>query len=150
MTEVRFYHLTSGTLEGALPVMLERTLARGQRAMVQAGSDERVEALVNHLWTYSEASFLPHGSARDGRESEQPVWLTAEAGPAPNDAAVLFLTDGAQSARIADFALCAVLFDGNSDEALTASREHWRRLKEEGHELTYWQQDEDGRWEQKA
>ncbi len=150
MTEVRFYHLTRGTLEGSLPVMLDRTLARGQRAVVQAASGERVEALVNHLWTYNEASFLPHGSAKDGRAAEQPVWLTADAAPAPNEAEVLFLTDGAQSSLIGDYKLCAVLFDGNSDEALAASRDHWRQLKEEGHELTYWQQDEDGRWQQKA
>lgn len=150
MTEVRFYHLTRATLEGSLPVMLDRTLARGQRAVVQAASEQRVEALANHLWTYNEASFLPHGSAKDGREAEQPVWLTAQAAPAPNEAEVLFLTDGAQSPLIADYKLCAVLFDGNSEEALAASRDHWRQLKEEGHELTYWQQDDDGRWQQKA
>ena len=66
MTEVRFYHLTRTTLEAALPQMLERTLARGQRAVVMAGSEERVEALNAHLWTYKERSFLPHGSVKDG------------------------------------------------------------------------------------
>ena len=150
MTEVRFYHLTGGTLEGALPVMLQRTLERGQRALVQAGSEARVEALATHLWTFDDRSFLPHGTAKDGQAAAQPVWITAEDDDPPNGAEVLFLTDGATSGRVGDYALCAVLFDGRDDEALAASRAHWQALKEAGHELTYWQQDDAGRWSQKA
>ena len=78
MTEVRFYHLQRKTLEDALPQILEKTLERGWRAIVMAGSEERVEALTQHLWTYKEFSFLPHGSARDGDAEHQPIWLTAE------------------------------------------------------------------------
>jgi DNA polymerase-3 subunit chi len=72
MTEIRFYHLQRTVLEAALPPMLEKTLDRGQRAVVMAGSEERVEHLADHLWTYSERSFLPHGSARDGNAGLQP------------------------------------------------------------------------------
>jgi len=150
MTEVRFYHLTATTLESALPVMLERTLGRGQRAVVQCGSTARVEALANHLWAYDEAGFLPHGTARDGRPEAQPIWLTAEDEPPPNQAQVLFLADGATSARLADYALCAVLFDGRDEAVLSESRELWKRLKTAGHDMSYWQQDERGAWGQKA
>jgi DNA polymerase-3 subunit chi len=149
MTEVRFYHLTRGSLESSLPVMLERTLARGQRAVVQCGSDDRAETLANHLWTYSETSFLPHGTARDGRPQAQPVWLTGEDEQSPNDAQVLFLTAGAKSDRVAEYGLCAILFDGGDAAAVEAARSQWRDLKAEGHDLTYWQQDERGRWAQK-
>ena len=64
MTEVRFYHLTRSTLESALPKMLEKTRERDQRAVVLAGSPERVEALASFLWTYNDRGFLPHGSAK--------------------------------------------------------------------------------------
>ncbi len=148
MTEVRFYHLTRATLETALPMMLEKTLERGQRAVVRAGSEERVEALTSWLWTYRDRSFLPHGSAKDGHGELQPVWLT-EREEKPNGAQVLFLTDGAVSERLDDYELCAVLFDGNDAAALAAAREQWRGLKEAGHDLTYWQQDAQGRWEKK-
>ena len=47
MTEIRFYHLQRTALEAALPPMLEKTLERGQRAVVMAGSEERVEALTD-------------------------------------------------------------------------------------------------------
>lgn len=149
MTEVRFYHLTRSTLESALPQMLEKTLERGQRAVVLAGSPERVEALAGHLWTYHDRSFLPHGSVKDGHAEDQPVWLS-DRDERPNGAEVLFLTDRAETGHLDDYALCAVLFDGKDADAVAASRDQWRTFKEAGHEVTYWQQDDTGKWEKKA
>jgi DNA polymerase-3 subunit chi len=148
MTEIRFYHLTRASLESALPVMLERTLARGQKAVVRTGSEARAEALCGHLWTYKEAGFLPHGTAKDGAGERQPVWLTAGE-ERPNGAEVLFLTDGAAPAGLEVYELCALLFDGKDPDAVTAARGHWKALTEAGHELTYWQQADAGSWEKK-
>ena len=94
--DISFYHLTRTTLEAALPQMLEKTLERGQRAVVRAGSAERVEALNGWLWTYRDRTFLPHGSAQDGHAALQPVWLTDQ-DERPNEAQVLFLTGRAPS-----------------------------------------------------
>jgi DNA polymerase-3 subunit chi len=149
MTEVRFYHLQRANLERVLPVMLGRVLERGQRAVVQLGSKERLEAVNDWLWTFDKSSFLPHGSAAEGHPGEQPVWLTLEE-ERPNGAEVLFLADGATSAKTAEFELVAELFDGNDQEAVTAARQRWKGYKEAGHAVTYWQQDESGRWQQKA
>lgn len=148
MTDVRFYHLTRTTLETALPQMLEKTLDRGQKAVVMAGSEDRVEALNNHLWVYRERSFLPHGSARDGWPERQPVWLTTK-DERPNEAEVLFLTDGATSQDLGRYQLCAVLFDGKNPDAVSRARESWVGYRDAGHNVTYWQQDERGRWNQK-
>ena len=149
MTDLRFYHLTRTRLEAALPKMLEKTLERGQRAVVIAGSDERVESLNAQLWTTDERGFLPHGSAKDGHPAEQPIWLT-ERMENPNGAQVLFLTDGAEAESLGGFDVCAVLFDGQDQGALGAARGQWKRLREAGHEVTYWQQDDRGRWSQQA
>jgi DNA polymerase III subunit chi len=149
MTEVRFYHLTRSTLESALPKMLEKTRERDQNAVVLAGSPERVEVLASYLWTYNDRGFLPHGSAKDGRAEDQPIWLS-DKDECPNGAQVLFLTDGAASEKIGAYDLCAVLFDGKDPDAVAASRDQWRVLKEAGHEVTYWQQEESGKWEKKA
>ena len=148
MTEIRFYHLQRTALEAALPPMLEKTLERGQRAVVLAGSDERVEHLTDHLWTYNEGGFLPHGSARDGNAALQPVWLTT-ADENPNEAQVLFLTDGTSSEKVSDYQLCVELFDGNDVSAVEAARARWKNYRDAGHALTYWQQSDAGRWEQK-
>jgi len=149
MTEIRFYHLQRTTLEAALPSMLDKTLARGQRAVLMAGSPERVEALAAWLWTYDERSFLPHGTARDGMAEHQPIWLTA-ADENPNGAVALFLTDGATSASVDRFELCVELFDGNDAASVAAARQRWTAYRAAGHALTYYQQDDGGRWQKKA
>lgn len=149
MSEIRFYYLQSQTLESALPVMLERTMQRGQRAVVMASSPERVEALNTHLWTYNDRSFLPHGSAPDGNAAAQPIWLTSD-DELPNAATVLFLTDGARTAQADAFELVCELFDGGDEVAVLAARERWRAYKERGHAATYWQQDAQGKWSQRG
>ena len=149
MTEVRFYHLQRKTLEQALPQLLEKTLERGWRAVVMAGSEARVEALNGLLWTYTREGFLPHGTKKDGHAERQPVWLT-DSDENPNNANVLFLVDGAESSRISEFDLCCEVFDGRDDLAVAGARDHWKIRKESGFDLTYWQQTEGGVWEKKA
>jgi DNA polymerase-3 subunit chi len=149
VTEVNFYHLTRSTLEQALPRLLEKALQSGGRAVVMAGSPERVEALNAHLWTYDPDSFLPHGSAKDGNAAEQPVWLTAE-DENPNSATLLFLADGATSARLAEFTRCFELFDGRDEGAVETARARWKQLKADGHSIAYWQQNDKGGWEKRS
>jgi DNA polymerase III subunit chi len=148
MTEVGFYHLRTTPLERALPQLIERALAAGHRIVVMAGSEERVMALDTLLWTYSDASFLPHGTARDGNAARQPVWLTA-ADENPNRATMLVLLDGARAAGLDAFARVCDMFDGNDEAAVAAARERWRAAKTGGHALTYWQQTETG-WEKRG
>jgi DNA polymerase-3 subunit chi len=147
VTDVAFYHLQRSPLESALPKLLEKTLEAGKRAVVMAGSADRVEALNGLLWTYHQDSWLPHGNAKDGHAEEQPVWLTTE-DENPNGAAFLFLTDGASSASVGTFERCFELFDGNDPAAVDAARARWSTYMDAGHSLTYWQQNESGRWEE--
>lgn len=143
MTEIGFYHLKTTPLERALPQLLERALGAGHRVVVMAGSDERVLALDALLWTYNDASFLPHGTARDGNAARQPVFLTA-ADENPNGANMLVLVDGADSAHLDAYRRVCDMFDGNDDGAVAAARERWRRASAMGFELVYWQQTANG------
>ena len=149
MTDVAFYHLQRSPLEQVLPRLLEKTLAAGKRAVVLAGSEDRVEALALVLWTYHPDSWLPHGTAKDGDAEHQPVWLSPD-DENPNGASFLFLTDGTDSRDIGAFERCFDLFDGNDDDALAAARERWKVRRDAGHDVTYWQQTESGGWERKA
>jgi DNA polymerase-3 subunit chi len=150
MTEVFFYHLLHQPLERALPQLLEKSLERGWRVVVQAASDERVEALDAHLWTYRDDSFLPHGTARDGDAEVQPVLITAGADNA-NGATVRFLIDGAPLPQdAADYDRIVVLFNGEDEDEVALARTRWSEAKAQGLEVTYWQPDEQGRWIKKA
>jgi DNA polymerase III subunit chi len=149
MTEILFYHLTESTLEDALPALLERSLDRGWKVVVEAGSEERVASLNTHLWTYKEDGFLPHGAVGDAYPEEQPVYLSTDAAN-PNAANVRFHVDGSMPAQTEGYSRVVLMFDGHNNAELTEARAAWKRLKGEGHELTYWQQNQDRRWEKKA
>ena len=149
MTEVLFYHLQNQPLERLLPELLEKCLERKWRAVVQLGSEERRDAIDAHLWTYRDDGFLPHGTVKDGHAAEQPVWITAT-DDNPNAANVRFLADGAEAANYADYQRIVVLFDGNDPDAVDRARTSWTAAKTAGHDATYWQQSERGRWEKRA
>ena len=148
MTEIAFYHLTRSPLEAALPKLLEKTLQAGKRALVMAGSQQRVEHLNGALWTYDSASWLPHGSDKDGHAGEQPVWLT-DGDDNANGAQFLFLTDGASCDDLGAFERCFEMFDGTNPMMVDQARAKWKAYKDAGHELTYWQQTEQGGWSKK-
>jgi DNA polymerase III subunit chi len=148
-TEVLFYHLERQPLEKVLPSLLEKTLQRGWRAVVQAGSQERLEALDLALWTYTDDSFLAHGTAKDGFGADQPIYLTLE-DDAPNGAKVRFFVDGATSADLSGLVRAIYMFDGNDDDATANARVQWQAVKAAGHTCTYWRQTAEGRWEKKA
>lgn len=147
--EVLFYHLERQPLERVLPGLLERTLERGWQAVVQVGSSERLQALDTTLWTYRDDSFLPHGTRKDPEAERQPIYLTLE-DETPNGAAVRFLVDGARMGEFAGFTRIVYLFDGNDPEAVAGARQEWKRAREAGCAVTYWQQGESGRWEKRA
>jgi DNA polymerase-3 subunit chi len=150
MTEVLFYHLQGRKLEGVLPGLLERSLARGWRVVVQAGSEERLDALDAHLWTYNDDSFLPHGTWREPEAAQHPVLLSIGEDNA-NGANVRFLLDAAALPGDAEsYDRLVLIFDGEDDDAVAAARAQWSEAKARGFDATYWQPDDTGRWVKKA
>jgi DNA polymerase III subunit chi len=150
MTEFLFYHLKRQTPEQVLPALLQKSLERGWRVVVQASSEERIEALDAHLWTWRDDAFLPHGTWRDAEAAEQPILLTPNEDN-PNGAVVRFLVEGASlPADASSYQRLVLLFDGDDPDALEAARARWSEAKSAGFEVTYWQADENGRWRRQA
>ena len=148
-TEVLFYHLERQTLEQVLPGLVERTLERGWRAVIQAGSPERLAAIDTLLWTYKEDSFLAHGTRAEGHSEHQPVFLTT-GDDNPNGAGVRFLVDGAPASDFTGYTRVVCIFDGHDPGAVEVARAQWKAAVAQGAAVTYWQQTEAGRWEKKA
>lgn len=145
MAEVWFYHLERTGPEQALPELLEKTLARGWRAVVRSPDPGRLEHFDRRLWTYRDDSFLPHGMAGEAASGRQPILLTTEIGN-PNGAQALFLLDGAEPGPLDGWERCVILLDGRDEAAVTAARARWRELKGSGVEVSYWKQTETGGW----
>jgi DNA polymerase III subunit chi len=150
MTELVFYQLERQRLERVLPTLIEKSLERGWRVVVQAASAERIEALDAHLWTFRDDSFLPHGTAGQDDAREQPVLLTLD-GDNPNGAAVRFLVDGALLPADAEtYARIVLLFDGADPDAVAAAQARRNEGKAKGFAVTWWQTDAQGRWNQRT
>ena len=147
--EVWFYHLERTSLDQALPELLEKTLARGWRALVRGATRERVEHLDGWLWSYRDDSFLPHGPDDEPLAERQPVLITT-AMDNPNGANALFLIDEAEPGDLSGFERCVLLFDGRDETAVAAARGRWAGFKAAGCAVSYWRQGETGGWRKEA
>jgi len=147
--EVWFYHLERATLDQVLPELLEKTLARGWRALVRSNDPARVEQFDSWLWAFRDDSFLPHGPAGEAGATRQPILLTTTEDNA-NGAQALFIIDGAAPADLSAFERCIVIFDGADKAAVAAARTRWPAFKAAGHPVTYWRQGDSRGWEKQG
>jgi DNA polymerase-3 subunit chi len=149
MTDIQFYHLTSTPLERALPKLLEKAVQGGFRTLVLMESEAKAEAMNNQLWTYDPASFLPHGTAKDGHKESQPVYITASE-ENPNKADLLVVTDGSELELGESFRRVLDVFDGNDEPVVAKARARWKKYQGEGHSVSYVKQNDAGGWEKVA
>ena len=146
--EVWFYHLERTSLDQALPELLEKTLAKGWRALVRTTGSDRIDHLDGWLWSWREDSFLPHATSDDAEPERQPVLLTIRTDN-PNSAQALFLLDGAEGGKLDGYERCILLFDGRDEAAVAEARGRWKAFANAGHPVSYWKQGERG-WEKAA
>jgi DNA polymerase III subunit chi len=147
--EVWFYHLERTALDQALPELLEKTLAKGWKALVRTPEPERIEHLDGWLWSFRDDSFLAHGTDGEPMADRQPILLTT--GEANlNGAQALFLVDGADAGPLDDYERCVLLFDGRDEAATAQARGRWTKFKAAGHPVSYWRQGAERGWEKQA
>lgn len=149
MPELWFYHLERARVEEALPELLTKLLARDGRALVLSPEEGRLSALDQHLWTYRDDSFLPHGRADAPQAEDQPV-LLASAPDNLNQASMLFCLDGADPGDLSDWERVVVMFEASDETALAKARALWSVHKKADTLISYWKQDEAGRWKKQA
>jgi DNA polymerase III subunit chi len=149
VTETLFYHLERRALEDVLPGLVEKSRARGWKALIRADTADRADAIDSLLWTYDDQSFLPHAQQGDGEARRQPVLITVEEGNA-NAAEIVFYVGGTQPADWADLSglsRIVMLFDGRDEAALATARAAWKDAKSAGHDVTYWKETPSGKFE---
>lgn len=147
--EVWFYHLERASLDQVLPDLLEKTLARGWRALVRCSDPVRVDQLDDWLWSYRDDSFLPHGVAGEAAAARQPVLLSLDNENA-NAADVMFLLDDSEPGDISSFARCILIFDGHDEAAVAAARRRWKGFSDAGLSVAYWRQSESRGWQKQG
>jgi DNA polymerase III subunit chi len=149
MTEVLFYHLADSRLEDVLPGLVEKTIERGWRAVVQTGTEATRDALDELFWTWSETSFIGHATDEAEGEAEQPVLLTTSLHN-PNNSTVRFIVDRAVPPDLSAYQRAVLIFDGHDEGQIEDARASWKQMKAAGHAVTYWQQNDQRKWERKG
>lgn len=147
--EISFYHLTHGSLEKSVAKVLEKVYEAGLKSVLWVSTEEDLETYNKYLWTFGSQSFLPHGakggSKEDGPAERQPLYLSTEM-ENPNDATVLAELTGEEVTDFGAFKRCLDIFNGHDDDAVTKARNRWKSYKAKGYTLTYWKQDDTGKW----
>lgn len=139
-----FYHLERMTLEGALPTLLEKSLEKGWTARIVVGTAARLTELDQFLWTYRDDSFLPHGRDDEPLAEYQPIILTQDVASKGGD--IVFLIDGADANDLSGVSRCVTMVDSRDAEGRAVARARWSALKSAGVDVSYWRQDDNGRW----
>ena len=149
MTDVWFYHLEKQPLEHVLPRIVAKAIERGLPMVIETTSQDHITKISDMLWAAEDVAFLPHGFEGDGQDEMQPVWLTSGS-ENPNDSKMRIYTHGAIPSDISMLSRAMLMFDGNDQQALDAARAEWKRHKADGHSVSYWRQDESGKWQDQA
>lgn len=148
MAEVWFYHLEHTALEAALPGLLEKCVEKGWHVYVHGADEDMLSSLDRHLWAYRPDSFLPHGLEGAEHATRQPV-LLGTSGQKANAPQAYVSVGMADLPALDGIERSMIIFEGHDQDHLTWARARWKDLKTQGHSLSYWQQNEGGRWEKK-
>lgn len=149
MAEVSFYHVTQTAPLQALARLMEKCISQNLRTLIRARDEDRVREVDTYLWTYNPASFLPHGTPASPQPDAQPIYITA-GDENPNESKVLVLLDNVLPEQLQGYDRILYLFDGQDEGQTRTAREHWKALKQGGHGLAYWEQQDGGGWKRSA
>lgn len=148
MVDIRFYHMEQSTLDQALPVIAMKAWQSGSNVMIRVPDKREASRINDLLWTFRSDVFLPHGGDGDKNPDKQPIWVTANDDNV-NDAKILILTHGCETEDVSKFDMVCEMLDGRVDSQISEARSRWKTYKADNHDLTYWQQDENGKWNKK-
>ena len=149
MTEVLFYHLQDMTLENVLPPLLEKSLERGWRVVVQSTSRSaptRSTRICGPIATIRSCRTPPGAPAM--RRISRSCWRSRRAiRTAPMSGS--WSTMPRCRRMPTAYERLVLVFNGDDGDALAAARGAWTDCKARGFEVTYWQADERGRWQRR-
>ena len=134
MTQVDFYVLPENgslTAHAAVGRIADKALSRGHQIFVQVTDETTATELHESLWTFREASFLPHAIV--GKDDGEPRVIGWREPPLKYDD-VLINTTGAVPGHFARFGRLAEIVAPDA-ATLEGSREAWRFYRDRGYPL---------------
>ena len=147
--QLDFYQIGQAGLEHVMLMLLKKTLAANQKALVLCPMPA-ASAIDTALWKHDPESWIPHGldDANGGDFSH--VWVSSYMAANPIGAEFLFLLHGSEPAQWTGFTRCFCLFDGKSDAQLQQARNQWKVWQElDDATFGYYAENAEGGWDKK-
>ena len=150
MVQIDFYQIGQAGLEQVMLMLLKKTLAANQKALVLCPMPA-ASAIDAALWSHDPESWIPHGLDDANGVDYCDVWVSSDMAANPINAAYLFLLHGSAPAQWTGFTRCFCLFDGKSDAQLHQARNHWKAWQElDDTTFGYYVQNAEGVWDKKT
>ena len=150
MGQIDFYQIGQAGLEPVLLMLLKKTLAAKQKALVLCPMPA-ARAIDIALWSHDPGSWIPHGLDDSKGVDHCDVWVSSDMMANQINAEFLFLLHGSAPAQFTDFTRCFCLFDGKSDAQLQQARNQWKEWQQIANiTLGYYAQNAEGDWDKKS
>ena len=149
LSQIDFYHLRDADMATPLAMLAHKTVSSGHKLLILAQKDSHA-AISERLWSFRPDSFLAHAAdENEGHEYAQ-IWLTSDVAANQIDARFLALTAGLEPPEVKKFERVFNLFDGTSEQAVSAARDSWKRWSgTDDITCRYFAQNDQGSWSQK-
>lgn len=145
--KVRFYQLSSTSLEKALVDIVNKAWKKGTKLCLMAHDPNHAQWLDDLLWRQPNDVFLPHGLWNGLDPERQPILISPE--PDQRNGATLILLATPKLLRNPEkFDLVIDFVNGKSPNDLAASRQRYRHYRDLGCTMEYWAQSLQG-WQKK-
>lgn len=144
MMRVSFYQVAA-SYDRVLCQLIGKIYSAGNKLLVCAVDETQQELINSNLWLLGRNSFVPHGSAKDLRPNDQPVYITTSADDNPNKASILILTS-AQLKMSLEYARVMCIYSAENPVELKRASALMHELTSKGHEVDFFEQDSKGKW----
>lgn len=146
--EISFYEVTNENFDKVVCQLIEKCYLLGKKTLVKTDDEGTQELLNKYLWTFSQKSFISHGSIIDPEVAIQPVLLSHKSENL-NGASIL-LSVSSDYGDISSFERVIIVFYENSLLQKENARKLYTKYKKEFGTLTYYKQNPEGAWEKRG
>lgn len=104
MQEINIYKITQNTFSKVFTKVVETAVSQDKRCYVLCKDEEEVKKIDYLLWSYSQLSFIPHGTISDNYHEDQIVLIGCDHHPNPNNnPELLFLLQSLGESELSEF-----------------------------------------------
>ncbi len=128
MTPIIFYLISSDSDDFLYSFIMSKMLKENIRTIIYCNEQSEADRIDDKFWKLGHTSFLPHGSYRDARPEDQPVYITNKE-ENPNGATSLVFYGVPSNTFISSFEKTITIYNMQDLNLMKLAQERYRQLK---------------------